>query len=81
MHMYRFLCMSAEGRGQLVDAHTVEVAMANGGTRKLKAKHILIATGGFPTKLAIPGAVSAALGSSRPSHTQLVVHSMGNVTG
>ena len=32
--------------------------MVGGGTRKLKAKNILIATGGVVTKLKIPGAVS-----------------------
>ena len=42
----------------LVDAHTVEVTLVGGGTRRLKAKHILIATGGVVTKLKIPGAVS-----------------------
>ncbi len=53
----------AEGRGTLVDANTVEVALTAGGTKRLRAKHILIATGGQPSKLDIPGAVR---GSAAP---------------
>lgn len=49
--------MAAEGRGRLVDANTVEVALTSGGTRTLRAKHVLLATGGQPTRLDIPGAV------------------------
>lgn len=56
----------AEGRGSLVDAHTVEVALAAGGTRRLKAKHILVATGGVVTKLKIPGAVRGWRGPASP---------------
>jgi len=40
-----------EGRGRLVDAHTVEV-----GERRFTAERILIAVGGRPTRLDIPGA-------------------------
>jgi len=40
-----------------VDAHTVEVSSVDGKKRLLKAKHVLIATGGVVTKLKIPGAV------------------------
>lgn len=40
-----------DGRGRLLDAHTVEVA-----GRKLRAERILIAVGGRPTRLDIPGA-------------------------
>ncbi len=43
---------SFDQRAKLVDAHTVELA---DGTRKT-AKHILIATGGWPTLPDIPGA-------------------------
>jgi glutathione reductase (NADPH) len=43
---------SFDQRAKLVDAHTVELA---DGTRKT-AKHILIATGGWPTMPDIPGA-------------------------
>jgi glutathione reductase (NADPH) len=39
-----------EGRGRLVDAHTVAV-----GDRQLRAQHILIATGGWPTLPETPG--------------------------
>lgn len=39
-----------EGRGRLIDAHTVEV-----GERRYTAKYILIATGGWPELPAIPG--------------------------
>lgn len=45
-----------EGRGKLLDAHTVEVIAADGSKRTLKAKNILVATGGYATKLDIPGA-------------------------
>ncbi|PRQ07618.1 glutathione-disulfide reductase [Enhygromyxa salina] len=38
------------GRGALVDAHTVEVA-----GKRYTAKHILIATGGWPVRPTIPG--------------------------
>jgi glutathione reductase (NADPH) len=39
-----------DGRGKLIDAHTVEV-----GDRRYTAKYILIATGGWPELPAIPG--------------------------
>jgi glutathione reductase (NADPH) len=48
-----------EGRASLAGAHAVDVALpqsAGGGTRRLTAKHILIATGGRATRLSIPGA-------------------------
>lgn len=40
-----------EGRGKVVDAHTVEV-----DGKRYRAKNILIAVGGTPSKLNIPGA-------------------------
>ncbi|KAG2495814.1 hypothetical protein HYH03_006055 [Edaphochlamys debaryana] len=40
-----------EGRGKVVDAHTVEV-----DGKRYRAKNILIAVGGKPTRLNIPGA-------------------------
>jgi glutathione reductase (NADPH) len=40
-----------EGRAQLIDAHTVAV-----GDRRLTARHILIATGGWPVVPSFPGA-------------------------
>jgi glutathione reductase (NADPH) len=52
--IYKWLlreCTVVEGRGRLVDAHTVEV---NGQT--YTAQNILVATGGWPTKPDIPGA-------------------------
>ena len=39
-----------EGRAHLVDAHTVAV-----GERTFRARHVLIAAGGMPRRLAIPG--------------------------
>eukprot|EP00873_Tetraselmis_striata_P007238 jgi/Tetstr1/427502/TSEL_017628.t1 len=45
-----------EGRGSLLDANTVEVLGTDGSKRSLKAKEILIATGGSAVKLDIPGA-------------------------
>ncbi|KAK9829865.1 hypothetical protein WJX72_008342 [[Myrmecia] bisecta] len=44
-----------EGRGKLVDHHTVEVELAGGATRRLTAKTILVATGGRATKAPVPG--------------------------
>lgn len=38
------------GWGRLVDAHTVEVATPDGGTRRLTAETILVATGGKPRR-------------------------------
>jgi hypothetical protein len=49
---------AAEGKGKIVDAHTVEVALPSGGSRRLTAKYILVATGGVATRLDIEGAVS-----------------------
>ena len=50
--------MNAEGRGKIVDAHTVEVELSSGEKRTLKTKYILLAVGGKPVKAPIPGAVS-----------------------
>ncbi|GJP50104.1 hypothetical protein CLOM_g9244 [Closterium sp. NIES-68] len=44
-----------EGRGKLVDPHTVEVTSPDGSVQKLTAKHILIAVGGRPHLIDIPG--------------------------
>lgn len=44
-----------EGKGKLIDRHTVEVKLSSGGTRRLTAKHILLAQGGWPHKADIPG--------------------------
>ena len=54
--IYRTLLKSAgaslvEGQATLVDAHTVEVA-----ARRYTARHVLVATGGRPTRPDIPGA-------------------------
>jgi glutathione reductase (NADPH) len=43
------------GRAKFVAKNEVEVALENGGTQRVKAKHILIATGGRPKKPDIPG--------------------------
>lgn len=48
-----------EGKGSLVDAHTVKVSLPDGSEQLLKAKNILIATGGAPSKLDIEGAEHA----------------------
>jgi len=42
-----------EGRGKLIDARTVEVAGADGATRKLSAANVILATGSRPSS--IPG--------------------------
>ena len=46
-----------EGRGSVVDEHTVTVELSAGGTKTLTTKYILIATGGKPVKAPIPGSV------------------------
>jgi len=54
-----------EGRGRLLDAHTVHVSFAVGGEQRITGKNILIATGSKAVKLEIPGKVrskSNALG-------------------
>jgi glutathione reductase (NADPH) len=53
--VYRTLLKSAgaqliEGQAHIVDNHTVEVA-----SRRYGAKHLLVATGGWPTMPAVPG--------------------------
>jgi len=44
-----------QGHARLLDAHTVEVALEGGGTRRLSARHVLIATGGTPFVPDVPG--------------------------
>lgn len=48
----------AEGKARLIDAHTVEVALPDGGTRRLTTKHILLAQGGEPVRADVPGKAS-----------------------
>jgi dihydrolipoamide dehydrogenase len=43
-----------EGKARFVEAHTIEVEK-NGQVRRITAVHIIIATGGKPTRLPIPG--------------------------
>jgi hypothetical protein len=51
------LPVRAEGRGVVLDPHTVEVRAADGSVRQLRTKRILVATGGRAVKPPIPGAV------------------------
>ena len=51
------LLLLAEGKGKLIDRHTVEVKLSSGGTRRLTAKHILLAQGGRPVRADVPGKV------------------------
>ena len=44
-----------EGRGTVADRHTVEVALAAGGTARLTTAHILVATGGRAFVPDLPG--------------------------
>jgi glutathione reductase (NADPH) len=44
-----------KGRAKFVSENEVEVALEEGGTQRIKAKHILIATGGRPHMPDIPG--------------------------
>ncbi|MFG5778908.1 glutathione-disulfide reductase [Comamonas sp. J-3] len=43
------------GKGSLVDAHTVAVHLAGGEQRRITAAHILLATGGQPVLPDVPG--------------------------
>lgn len=43
------------GRGRLIDSHTVEVKNVGGAARRVTAETILIATGGWPSVPSIPG--------------------------
>lgn len=43
------------GWGRIVDPHTVEI-QGDGGSQRLRARYLLLATGSSPVKLAIPGA-------------------------
>jgi glutathione reductase (NADPH) len=46
-----------EGRASVAGPHAVDVSLpGGGGTRRLTARHILVATGGRATRLPIPGA-------------------------
>lgn len=43
------------GRARFVDAHTVEVTAFDGSRRRVTAEHVLVATGGRPTRPTEPG--------------------------
>ncbi len=51
----------AEGKARLVDRHTVEVTLPDGGKRRLTTKNILLAQGGKPIKADVPGKVNVQL--------------------
>lgn len=51
--------MHVEGKGLILDDHTVEVRCQDGSVLRLSTKHILVATGGHAVKLNIPGAEHA----------------------
>jgi glutathione reductase (NADPH) len=44
------------GRGVIADGHSVDVALAGGGTRRISSRFILVATGGMPVRPTIAGA-------------------------
>ena len=51
-------CMwCSEGKGRLLDAHTVRIALSAGGEQTITANRILLATGNKAVKLDIPGKV------------------------
>lgn len=57
-------CDYIEGRGRLVDKHTVAVTLPDGIIKKVTAKNILIAVGGYPFKPSgVPGAVEHGITS------------------
>ncbi|CAI5518117.1 unnamed protein product [Closterium sp. Naga37s-1] len=49
-----------EGRGKLAGPHAVEVTAPDGTVKQMTAKHILIAVGGRPHLIDIPGKISPA---------------------
>ncbi len=53
--------LPAEGKARLVDRHTVEVTLPDGGKRRLTTKNILLAQGGKPIKADVPGKVNVQL--------------------
>jgi glutathione reductase (NADPH) len=62
--IYRKLLVGAgvevfDGHARLLDPHTVEVASPSGEVRRVRAKNILIATGGEPVAPSLPGAEHA----------------------
>ena len=46
---------SIVGTAKLIDANTIEVALADGGTEVIKTKNIVIATGSVPVMPPVPG--------------------------
>ena len=50
-------CCVPEGKGKLLDAHTVHVTLSAGGERTVTGKNILLSTGNKAVKLDIPGKV------------------------
>lgn len=53
-----------EGRGSIVDPHTVQVDLENGQVQKYSTKYILVATGGRAFIPDIPGKVNFLLCNS-----------------
>lgn len=51
-----------EGRGVVLDPHTVEVRAADGSVRRLRTANILVATGGRAVKIPVEGKVCRAGG-------------------
>lgn len=70
-----------EGRGCIKDAHTVEVEFGDGSKRTLRTKNILIATGGYATKVPIEGHVSDACNNNNPRLTTPFVCLRDNIQG
>lgn len=65
-----------EGRGKVVDPHTVEVEAPDGSVKNYSAKYILVAVGGRPFILDIPGkeyAISSDEALSLPEFPKNVV--------
>lgn len=65
-----------EGRGRLLDPHTVEIADRDGATRTITSERIMIATGGHPVMPRIPGiehAISSNEALDLPALPQRIV--------
>lgn len=60
--------LHAEGRARLVDRHTVEVTLPDGGKKRLTAKNILLAQGGRPIKADVPGKVALRHSAGHTMH-------------
>jgi glutathione reductase (NADPH) len=61
------------GRARIADPHTVDIELEGGERRRLTAEHILVATGGWPSRPDIPG-IEHAITSNEAFHIESLPH-------